>query len=78
MEYTLGQAGAVGGLLASGILKTSDFGAAKGWKKIFVIEGIITCGLGIVAYFILTDRPSTAKWLTQEEKGKHQIRRPCR
>ncbi|KAK9896754.1 MFS general substrate transporter [Cystobasidium minutum MCA 4210] len=61
-------AGAIGGLLASGILKSPNFGSVTAWRKIFVIEGIITCGLGIVAYFILTDRPATAKWLTQEEK----------
>lgn len=62
------QAGAFGGLLASGILKTGDIGSIHSWRKIFFIEGIITCGLGILAYFILTDRPETAKWLTAEEK----------
>lgn len=35
---------------------------------IFAIEGIITCGLSLVAFLTLTDRPATAKWLTQEEK----------
>jgi Na+/melibiose symporter-like transporter len=35
---------------------------------IFAIEGIITCGLSLVSYFTLTDRPATASWLTQEEK----------
>lgn len=36
--------------------------------RIFAIEGIITCGLSIIAFFTLTDRPATARWLTQEEK----------
>jgi hypothetical protein len=35
---------------------------------IFAIEGIITSCLSIIAYFTLTDRPATARWLTQEEK----------
>ena len=35
---------------------------------IFAIEGIITCGLSLIAFFTLTDRPETARWLTQEEK----------
>jgi hypothetical protein len=35
---------------------------------IFAIEGICTIGLAIIAFFTMTDRPSTARWLTQEEK----------
>jgi MFS family permease len=61
-------AGAFGGLLASGILKLSHFGGLHSWRMIFAIEGIITCGLSLVAYITLTDRPATARWLTQAEK----------
>ncbi|KAL3423170.1 major facilitator superfamily transporter [Phlyctema vagabunda] len=61
-------AGAFGGLLASGILKLDSFGSLHSWKMIFAIEGIVTCGLSIIAFFTLTDRPATASWLTQEEK----------
>lgn len=61
-------AGAFGGLLASAILKLPGFGTLHSWRMIFAIEGIITCGLGIMAFFTMTDRPETAKWLTQEEK----------
>jgi MFS family permease len=61
-------AGAFGGLLASGILKLHQFGGLHSWRMIFAIEGIITCGLALFAFITLTDRPSTAKWLTQEEK----------
>jgi hypothetical protein len=32
------------------------------------VEGIITCGLSLIAFITLTDRPATARWLTQEEK----------
>ena len=61
-------AGAFGGLLASGILKLDSFGSLTTWRMIFGIEGIITIGLGLVAFVTLTDRPETAKWLTEEEK----------
>jgi MFS family permease len=61
-------AGAFGGLLASGILKLSHFGGLHTWRMIFAIEGIITCGLSLISYITLTDRPATARWLTQEEK----------
>ncbi len=61
-------AGAFGGLLASGILSLSHFGGLHKWRMIFAIEGIITCGLSLIAFITLTDRPATAKWLSQEEK----------
>ncbi|KAH6954610.1 major facilitator superfamily domain-containing protein [Fusarium avenaceum] len=60
--------GAFGGLLASGILTLDNFGSLTKWRMIFAIEGICTIGLAIIAFFTMTDRPSTAKWLTQEEK----------
>lgn len=61
-------AGAFGGLLASGILKLSHFGGLHTWRMIFAIEGIITCGLAVISFFTLTDRPATARWLTQDEQ----------
>ncbi|KAI0433791.1 MFS transporter [Xylaria sp. FL1042] len=61
-------AGAFGGLLASGILTLDHFGSLHSWRMIFGIEGIITIGLSLIAFFTLTDRPETARWLTQEEK----------
>jgi hypothetical protein len=36
---------------------------------IFLIEGLITIGLGLISYVLLTDRPDTATWLTEEEKA---------
>lgn len=61
-------AGAFGGLIASGILTLDSIGSVTRWRMIFLVEGIITCGLSIIAFFTLTDRPETARWLTQEEK----------
>lgn len=61
-------AGAFGGLLASGILSLDGIGSLHTWRMIFLVEGIITIGISIIAFFTLTDRPETARWLTQEEK----------
>ncbi|CAI6232477.1 unnamed protein product [Periconia digitata] len=61
-------AGAFGGLLASAILKLPHFGSLTRWRMIFAIEGIITCGISLIAFLTLTDRPETARWLSQEEK----------
>lgn len=35
---------------------------------IFAIEGIITMMLALLAYFTMTDRPETARWMSDEEK----------
>ncbi|EHK43813.1 uncharacterized protein TrAtP1_008232 [Trichoderma atroviride] len=61
-------AGAFGGLLASAILNLDHVGGVHKWRMIFVVEGIITIGLGLVGFLTLTDRPETARWLSQEEK----------
>jgi len=61
-------AGAFGGLLASAILKLDRFGGLHTWRMIFAIEGIVTIGLGLMGLLTLTDRPETARWLSEEEK----------
>lgn len=61
-------AGAFGGLLASGILTLSHFGSLHSWRMIFAIEGIISIGLAALSFLTLTDRPASARWLTQAEK----------
>ncbi|KAL0566902.1 hypothetical protein V5O48_015096 [Marasmius crinis-equi] len=60
--------GAFGGLLASGILDLSHTGSLQSWRMIFAVEGTITCGLAVISFVTLTDRPETARWLTEEEK----------
>ncbi|RMJ28207.1 Mfs transporter [Aspergillus sp. HF37] len=62
-------AGAFGGLLASAILTLDNFGSLRTWRMIFAVEGIITIGIGLVAFATLTDRPETARWLSQKEKN---------
>lgn len=42
--------------------------ATEGWRWLFVIEGMPAVVLGAVAFFVLTDRPSDAKWLSVEEQ----------
>lgn len=61
-------AGAFGALLAGAILNLDHFGSVSGWRMIFVIEGVITVGLGLIGFLTLTDRPESARWLSAEEK----------
>lgn len=65
---TAALAGAFGGLLASAILNLPEFGRLRGWRMIFIIEGIITVGIGGLGFLLLTDRPETARWLTLAER----------
>jgi ACS family 4-hydroxyphenylacetate permease-like MFS transporter len=43
------------------------FGIAP-WQWLFLVEGLPSAVLGIIAYFYLTDKPQDAKWLTVDEK----------
>jgi MFS family permease len=61
-------AGAFSGLLASGILTLDHVAGVHQWRMIFLVEGIITIGLSCIAFFTLTDRPETARWLTPAER----------
>jgi MFS transporter, ACS family, tartrate transporter len=40
----------------------------EGWRWIFIVEGIIPVLAGIATIYLLPDRPSEVKWLTNEER----------
>ncbi|KDQ51627.1 hypothetical protein JAAARDRAFT_139858 [Jaapia argillacea MUCL 33604] len=62
-------AGAFSGLLAYGISFMAGTRGLLGWSWIFIIEGMATVVVGIIALFVLVDFPTTAKFLTPEEKA---------
>ena len=41
----------------------------KGWQWLFIIEGVPASILGVACLFILSDKPATAKWLTDEQRN---------
>ncbi|KAK0644421.1 beta-lactamase/transpeptidase-like protein [Cercophora newfieldiana] len=61
-------AGAFGGLLAGAILGLPRIGSVTSWRMIFLVEGIVTMGLALIAMVALTNGPDSARWLTAEEK----------
>lgn len=61
-------AGAFGGLLAAGISNLSGVWHLQGWQWIFVLEAIPTILLAILTWCVMTPSPSTAKFLTGEER----------
>lgn len=61
-------AGSVGGLLAYAIGFMDGVGGLKGWRWIFILEGIPTVALGIAVLFWLANDPQSAHYLTVEER----------
>ncbi|KAF2203994.1 MFS transporter [Delitschia confertaspora ATCC 74209] len=61
-------AGAFGGLLATGIGHMNGIRGYNAWRWIFILEGLATCILSIVAFFAVTDFPENASWLTETER----------
>lgn len=66
-------ANAVGGMLAnplSGFIMQYLDGAAglHGWQWVFLLESLPSLVLGVAVGFLLTDRPSQATWLADDER----------
>jgi ACS family tartrate transporter-like MFS transporter len=57
----------IGSPLAGWLLGISWFGL-RGWRWLFILEGIPAILLGIVTIFYLTDWPRQAKWLAPDER----------
>lgn len=60
--------GAFSGLLAYAIENMDGIGNLAGWKWIFILEGLVPVVCSFFLYFLLPDRPETAKFLTKEER----------
>ncbi|KAF2794509.1 putative allantoate permease [Melanomma pulvis-pyrius CBS 109.77] len=67
-------AGAFGGLLASAIANMDGIGGLRNWRWTFILEGLGTIIAGVVSFFLITDFPEKAQWLTEEERDfvKHR------
>ncbi|KAF9225037.1 MFS general substrate transporter [Gyrodon lividus] len=61
-------AGAFSGLLAFAINFMHNDGGLEGWSWIFILEGIATVLVGLIGVLVMVDYPSTAKFLTVEER----------
>ncbi|KLO05690.1 MFS general substrate transporter [Schizopora paradoxa] len=62
-------AGAFGGLLASGLLRVSDIGSVTSWRKIFLVEGIITTSIGLLCIIIIPADPQKTRLLSESERA---------
>jgi len=61
-------AGALGSPI-SGALLGMHRGGLAGWQWLFILEGMPAIVLGTAVYWVLTDGPAEAKWLSEEQRG---------
>jgi ACS family 4-hydroxyphenylacetate permease-like MFS transporter len=60
---------AFGSPISGAILDSHGALGLRPWQWLFILEGLPSVALGVVAYFYLTDRPRSANWLTEDEKA---------
>ncbi len=61
-------AGVLGGLVAAVVPSMNGMLGLAGWKWLFLTTGSLPILLGALAFFLLSDKPSEAKWLSEEER----------
>ncbi|KAF2646049.1 nicotinamide mononucleotide permease [Massarina eburnea CBS 473.64] len=62
-------AGAMSGLLAGVITENLEgAGGLRGWRWLFIIEGIMSSIVGLVIWFFMPDYPSKSRYLHEEER----------
>ncbi|TVY41700.1 putative transporter [Lachnellula subtilissima] len=69
--YLIGScASAFAGILAYGLMQLNGRAGLEGWSWIFIVEGILTCILGIFSYVMIVDFPelSPKSWNFLNEK----------
>src|ERR1700742_1154768 len=56
---------ALGSPVSAGLLSLHGLFGYKGWQIMYLAEGVPTILLGLLCYFVMTDKPEQAKFLTQ-------------
>jgi len=60
---------AAGAPISTALLGLDGMWGLHGWQIMYIAEAVPTVIIGIATYFVLTDRPEQAKFLTPEERG---------
>lgn len=58
----------LGAPLGGALLELGGVGHLSGWQWLFLVEGLPSVLLGLVALVYLTDRPEDAQWLSKEQR----------
>jgi ACS family tartrate transporter-like MFS transporter len=60
---------AVGAPISTGLLGLDGLFGLRGWQVMYIAEAIPTVVIGVITFFVLTDRPEQARFLTAEERN---------
>src|SRR3979411_2090428 len=60
---------AVGAPVSTALLGLDGLFGLRGWQVMYIAEAIPTVVIGVITFFVLTDRPEQAKFLTAEERN---------
>jgi ACS family tartrate transporter-like MFS transporter len=60
---------AAGAPISTGLLGLDGLFGLRGWQIMYLAEAIPTVVIGVLTWFVLTDKPREAKFLTAEEKA---------
>ncbi len=59
---------AAGAPISTGLMGLDGLFGLKGWQVMYIAEGLPTIILGVLFYYVMTNRPEEATFLTREEK----------
>ena len=59
----------LGGPLSGLLLEMDGVANYQGWQWMFIVEGLLASIVGVIAFFVLHDRPADAQWLPQDERN---------
>jgi len=59
---------AFGSPISTALLSLDGLFGLRGWQVMYIAEAIPTVIIGVLTFFVLTDRPQQAKFLTEEER----------
>jgi MFS transporter, ACS family, tartrate transporter len=60
---------AFGSPISTALLGLDGLFGLRGWQVMFIAEAIPTVFIGVLTFFVLTDRPQQAKFLTEAERN---------
>lgn len=58
----------IGSPISGALLGMHGYFGLAGWQWLYIIEGLPAVVLGVLLYFLLSESPETASWLSDEEK----------
>ena len=60
---------ALGAPISTALLGLDGLFGLRGWQIMYIAEAVPTVFIGVLTYFVLTDRPQQAKFLSEEERN---------